>query len=536
MKPVPIVPRALSLFLFWCAATTAIAAPPNIILFLADDMGMGDTSVYQDWTENPASKQIHTPNLERLAAQGLRFTNAHAPSSRCSPTRYALLTGRYCWRTRLKHWVLFGVHCPPLIDRETLTLPEFLHDVGYQSGLIGKWHLGLTYSTKDGSPAAGWEDADLSRPLLDGPLDHGFDRFYGISRSHGTSGPNTHSKIANTPDQQRGPGWMSDRSIVGATGEGKQLDGGYILREIAPALRREATAFMNDAGKQRAPFFLYFASPANHAPYTPCQELGGQTIAGASRYQDGTRTESARLDFVHENDVQVGLLLDYLEETEDPRQPDQKLIANTLFVFASDNGAEVKHKTATGPLRSFKGSIYEGGHRIPFLVSWPDGGIPKGRSTGQLLGLNDLYATIAEALDVILPSAAAPDSFSQWETFQGETTAPPRTPLFVNDHKEATKKRSDERAWVAVIGQDGTLPQAGSWKLFLDHRFAYNGQLHPQELYFLTNDPKEERNRLNDLRARLAQKHLLSCAEAARGDDGRTRLVKAEPEIGTSPR
>ena len=166
-----------------------VEQPPNVIIFLADDMGLGDTSAYQDWTQNPDSLQLSTPAIERLAKQGVRFTDAHSPSSRCSPTRYALLTGRYCWRTRLKHWFLFGVHCPPLIERERITFPEFLQAAGYQTAMFGKWHLGLTYCNKEGNAAEGWDDADLTRPIADGPLDHGFDTFFGVSRSHGTSGP-----------------------------------------------------------------------------------------------------------------------------------------------------------------------------------------------------------------------------------------------------------------------------------------------------------------------------------------------------------
>ena len=147
------------------------AQAPNIIVFLADDMGVGDTSAYQDWTKNSDAAQVHTPHLARLAAQGVRFTDAHAPASRCSPTRYALLTGRYCWRTHLKQWVLFGVQCDPLIERSRRTLPEFLQEHGYRTGMVGKWHLGLQYQNKQGKPARGWNAADLSKPLADGPLD-----------------------------------------------------------------------------------------------------------------------------------------------------------------------------------------------------------------------------------------------------------------------------------------------------------------------------------------------------------------------------
>jgi len=145
--------------LVWLVSVCARAeVPPNIIVFLADDMGMGDTSAYQDWCGNPDPAQLHTPAMDKLAENGVRFTDAHSPSSRCSPTRYALLTGRYCWRTRLKHWVLFGVHCDPLIERDRVTLPEFLQKEGYMTGMLGKWHLGLTYSAANGKPSKGWKE------------------------------------------------------------------------------------------------------------------------------------------------------------------------------------------------------------------------------------------------------------------------------------------------------------------------------------------------------------------------------------------
>ena len=148
---------------------------PNIIVMMADDMGMGDTSAYQDFTGNSDKDQIHTPSMERLARMGVRFTDAHTPSSRCSPTRYGLLTGRYPWRNRLKHWVLFGSQGDPMIEADRPTLATMLRDNGYSTAMVGKWHVGLRYRRSDGKPAAGWEDADLTQPLFDGPLDHGFD-------------------------------------------------------------------------------------------------------------------------------------------------------------------------------------------------------------------------------------------------------------------------------------------------------------------------------------------------------------------------
>ncbi|HCR28769.1 MAG TPA: arylsulfatase, partial [Opitutae bacterium] len=157
---------------------------PNIILMMADDMGMGDTSAYQDFTGNADKDQLNTPQMERLARMGIRFTDAHTPSSRCSPTRYGLLTGRYPWRNRLKHWVLFGSQGDPMIEADRPTIASMLKDHGYSTAMFGKWHVGLRFSRTDGSPAAGWDDADLSKPLHTSPVDHGFDFARYTSRSH----------------------------------------------------------------------------------------------------------------------------------------------------------------------------------------------------------------------------------------------------------------------------------------------------------------------------------------------------------------
>ncbi|MGI9473102.1 MAG: sulfatase-like hydrolase/transferase, partial [Rubripirellula sp.] len=179
---------------------------PNILFMMADDMGMGDTSAYQDFTHNSDADQISTPNMERLARLGVRFTDAHTPASRCTLTRYSLLTGRYSWRNRLKHWVLFGVQGDPMIERDRPTIASLLRDQGYRTGLVGKWHVGLRYSQASGGPASGWEDADLTQPMHDTPLDHGFDYCRFTSRSHGTSGPSAggKKKVPNTPLQSVG--------------------------------------------------------------------------------------------------------------------------------------------------------------------------------------------------------------------------------------------------------------------------------------------------------------------------------------------
>lgn len=508
----------------------AAEPPPNVIVFMADDMGAGDTSAYQDWSGNPDEAQLHTPALDKLARMGVRFTDAHAPSSRCTATRYGLMTGRYSWRTRLKHWVLFGVHGDPLIERQRTTLPEFLRDAGYQTGMVGKWHLGLTYRRSDGSPADAWDDADLTQPLADSPIDHGFDYFKGSSRSHGTSGPDGMKR--NTPDQAIGPGWMVGREVIGATGNGKQLDGSYVLDELGVELDKASLGFLKRASESpEKPFFLYFASPSNHSPYTPSKEIGGIPVIGASRNVDGSPANSTRLDFIYQNDVHVRRLLTWLEETDDPRRPGHPLVENTFFLFTSDNGSEKKDKQFTGPVRSHKGSVYEGGHRVAFIASWPLGGVgdgdPKtpGLSKHRLICHTDVYATLAAILKRPLPplegaGRGAEDSFSQLAALRGKT-APPRPPVFPNDHKEASKKDSERRAVLAV--RSNAAPVPGKWKLFLDHRYAFAQEAHPLELYNLADDPMEANNRLGEVGLEPVVEFLVSEAMAMAGDDGSSR-------------
>jgi len=219
----------LSLFAFTLIAAFQLhaAEPPNIVLMMADDMGMGDTSAYQFFTGNADDVQVHTPNMERLARRGMLFTDAHTPSTRCTATRYGLMTGRYPWRSRMKYWVLFGSQGDPLIEDDRPTMASMLRDSGYRTGMFGKWHIGLRYRQSDGSPAAGFLDADFNQPLHTGPTDRGFDVAMFTSRSHGTSGPHQGKseggKARNTPDQDIGPGHINGKAILGATGDGRKL-------------------------------------------------------------------------------------------------------------------------------------------------------------------------------------------------------------------------------------------------------------------------------------------------------------------------
>ncbi len=480
---------------------------PNVILMMADDMGMGDTSSYQDFTGNEDTQQILTPNMERLARMGVRFIDAHTPASRCTLTRYGLLTGRYSWRNRLKHWVLFGAQGDPMIEADRPTLGTLFQDHGYRTALVGKWHVGLRYRNRNGKAADAWDDADLTQPLFDSPMDHGFDFARFTSRSHGTSGPAVGGKKKpNNASQTIGPGHIHGRTIIGATGDGKRIvdrgNNAYVLEELGSRHLSNAKFFLSthldEHGDQ--PFFLYYACNSNHGPHTPEQQIEGVSVAGAATSVT-LQPLGRRADFIYENDVVLGRLLEYLATTDDPRDPDQKLIKNTIVIFTSDNGAEIAAKTATGPFRSNKGSVYEGGHRVPFLVGWPKGNVgdgnadTPGESNDTLLGLQDLYATFAEVLghsvgDREKAAKGGEDSVSVLAAWQGEQMR--QRQMFFNDHKEA-----EDPAVLAFRSDDPVVAGkmvSGAWKLFLSADLLRKGRAIPTELYDLRADPKEQRD------------------------------------------
>lgn len=508
------------------------ASSPNIIVFMADDMGMGDTSAFQDFTGNADDVQVHTPQMERLARMGVRFTDAHTPSSRCSPTRYGLLTGRYPWRNRLKHWVLFGSQGDPMIEADRPTIASMLRDAGYRTAMVGKWHVGLRYRQSDGRPAAGWVDADLTQPLYTTPLDHGFDFARFTSRSHGTSGPGSGkaTRRKNGPNQNVGPGHIHGRTAVGATGNGKQLvakgPDAYVLTKLGSRHSDHAIEFLTkhvttDSTRDK-PFFLYYPSNSNHGPYTPDVAIGGEPVNGAARTKAGDEMD-VRHNYIYENDVALGQLLSWLEATDDPRNPGHRMIDNTLVIFTSDNGAEKNSNIATGPFRSHKGSVYEGGHRVPFIVSWPAGDVgdgddsTPGTTNAAPIALQDLYATFAEIVESPLPNLregekGAEDSFSVLAAFRGQSL-PNRPPLFFHDHKEAKEDHAASAIRIDSPKLEGNAYD-GQWKLFFDASLLRAGKAKPTELYNLADDPTEQHNliqesRLSPLIAYLADQALL---------------------------
>jgi arylsulfatase A len=396
--------------------------PPNLVYLLADDMGYGDLSCL-----NPGSR-IRTACLDRLAAGGLLFRDAHASSAVCTPSRYSLLTGRYNWRSTLKDGVTFGFS-PPVIEPGRMTVASFLKRQGYAIGCIGKWHLGLDW------PKTANDSVDYTKPIRNGPLSFGFDSFFGISASLDMP-PYVYIR-----DDL--PTAVPDRLIpatpmtLGFYREGP-IAPDFRHDEVLPRLTQEAVGFIDAHARNPAPFFLYFPLPAPHTPILPLPEFQGRS--GATAYGD----------FCLQVDATVGRVLAALEQAG--------VADNTIVIFAADNGcapiADLEALARVGHLPSYhfrghKADIYEGGHRIPLLVRWP-ARIRAGSATDETVCLSDLLATLAELFGESLPDNAGEDSVSNLPLWLGRPLA---TPL-----REATVHTS----------MDGSLSiRQGRWKLEL---------------------------------------------------------------------
>ena len=387
---------------------------PNIILILADDMGYGDVGCY-----NPSSK-IPTPNMDRLASEGIRFTNMHSPSAVCTPTRYGVMTGRYCWRTDLKEHVLFNYE-KPLIERDRLTVASLLKKSEYHTACIGKWHLGLEWAEKAGEsfslfdhtlpwpspPPPPEEEAkiDFAKPVTGGPIDLGFDYFYGTSGCSTAQPP--YCFIEN--DRTVGiPNVMKSQELGGRSG---LMVPGWHHKDVDPTFAQKAVSYIEERAKDpNRPFFLYLAASA---PHEPCTENVVPDFA------QGKSKAGPRGDLVWLFDWMVGNVMDAVERAG--------LAENTLIIATSDNGAlpgcqgkTYGHKS-NGDWRGYKGFIWEGGHREPFIARWPNH-IQAGSTTAQLAGLQDFMATAAAIVDEPLPADSAEDSMDILPALLGDTS------------------------------------------------------------------------------------------------------------------
>lgn len=410
----------LSALLLLCIASSApaAAARPNILYILCDDLGYGDVKCL-----NPAGK-IATPHLDRLAAAGMIFTDAHSGSSVCSPTRYGILTGRYAWRSRLKSGVLGGLS-PRLIEEGRLTVPAMLKERGYATGCIGKWHLGMDWVKLPGKEVSELSietpeqvrNVDYTRPFTNGPLAVGFESYFGIAASLDMV-PYAfleNDRVAQQPTETRRIEMMAGRA--GAfTREGPAAPGftGY---EVLPTFTAKTVEFIRQhaaAAKSGKPFFLYLPLASPHTPILPTAEWLGKS--GLNPYAD----------FVMQTDAAIGEIMEAVEKAG--------IAEDTLIVVTSDNGcspqAKFEELLAKGHnpshvFRGHKADIYDGGHRVPFIVRWP-ARVKAGTKSDQVLCLTDLMATAAEIIGANLPDNAGEDSVSFLPALLGTDQAPLR--------------------------------------------------------------------------------------------------------------
>jgi arylsulfatase A len=474
--------REISRRAFLQAAGASLLSPtkPNIVFILADDIGYGDLRCF-----HPASK-IPTPNLDRLARQGIRFTDAHSPSAVCSPTRYGVLTGRYAWRTWLKRSVLMG-YSPPMIEPGRLTVAGMLKQQGYRCAAIGKWHVGMTFTQADGQPVTQRnrfiEDAreiDFTKPIADGPVDRGFDYFFGNAACPTTDFLYSYIEnrstvgIPSIPE----PGGNFDKDDPLTEYRPGMRSPNFDLNTVDLTLKDASLRFLEDHAQShpRQPFFLYHAMSAAHMPILPAPQFRGKSPVGLYG------------DFVMEADYVVGEIVNTIDRLG--------LARNTLIVFTSDNGPEICVRdlprqfghNSSASLRGLKRDNWEGGHRVPFLARWT-GQIPPVSVSRETLCLTDFMATAAALSGATLPNDAAEDSYNLLPALLAKK---PSRPL-----REATVHHSFDGSFAI---------RQGDWKLLL-HQGAGNknyAEIPPEppisapsapgQLYNLRKDPAERSN------------------------------------------
>jgi arylsulfatase A len=376
---------------------------PNIVFIMADDLGQGDPGCY-----NPESR-IPTPSIDRLAREGMRLTDAHSPSAVCTPTRYGVLTGRYCWRSRLKSGVLWTGWDRALIEEGRPTVASFLRERGYRTGVVGKWHLGFNWESTDGSEIGveSHDATDYARPVTRGPNDVGFESSFIFPASldmppycflldgRAVVAPTEHTPGSKHRRQGGGGFWRA-----GPIAPGFEMDG------VLPELTRRAVGYIDEWGEGDEPFFLYVPLTSPHTPWVPSEPFRGRTEVG--HYGD----------FVAETDWAVGEILGALDR--------HGLSDDTLVIVTSDNGShwpegdiERWGHDANNGWRGQKADIWEGGHRVPFVARWP-GQVEAGSASDGLVCLTDLFATCAEIVGEPLPAGAAEDSVSMLSLLRGD--------------------------------------------------------------------------------------------------------------------
>jgi len=394
------------LLAFLLMTSTAFSAKPNIVYILADDMGYGDVGALNLKCKFP------TPQLDHMAREGMIFTDAHTGSSCCTPTRYGIMTGRYAFRTPLKRGVLSG-YSALMVERERTTVASFLKEQGYATACIGKWHMGIDWPTTDGKQvkdrSSAESNVDYASNIKGGPLDVGFDYYFGLA---GSLGMPPH-------------GFIEDRRLVGelgrvAKGKSKERDDplfqcrpgqsvkGFNVFEVLRRITERAVDYIGETAKKDQPFFLYFSLNSPHAPVAPHADWAGKS--GVNPYAD----------FMMETDWGVGQIFEALEKTG--------VAENTLVLFTADNGcsqtagfdtlAKAGHRPG-GIYRGLKGTLYEGGHRVAHLVKWP-ARIKAGSVCREPVCTTDFLATLAELHGKTLTDTAGEDSVSFFPALMGQ--------------------------------------------------------------------------------------------------------------------
>ena len=457
---------------------------PNIIIILADDLGYGDISIYDK------NNKINTINIDRLALGGMRFTDAHTPSSVCTPTRYGLLTGRYNWRAKLKRGVLNG-KSKALIPNSRTTIASLLQNKGYNTAFIGKWHLGWDWALKNEAKVdkdkTDFSNIDFTKEVKNTPNDLGFGYSYGHCGSLDMA-PYVYvenGKITEVPDTVTVNDGKYSRWRKGPTSKD------FVHDDVTPNFVRRSIQYIDEYSKKSKPFLLYLPLPSPHKPILPTKEWEGKS--GLNPYGD----------FMLMIDNYVGQLLNSIEKAG--------INDNTIIIFTSDNGTspganikELKRKghSPNSIYRGHKADIYEGGHRVPFIVKWPKE-IKKGSVSDETICLTDLMATFAEITDYDLKANEGEDSFSLLPILKNNT--------FTSPLREATVHHS-------ILGNFAI--RKGDWKLIMcpgSGGWSLPGPKDPTtleglpkvQLYNLSNDPEETINLESAEPDKLAELKLL---------------------------
>ncbi|QDU11479.1 sulfatase-like hydrolase/transferase [Gimesia aquarii] len=471
------------------------ATKPNIVFILADDLGYGDVACF-----NSESK-VPTPYLDQLAADGMRFTDAHSPSTVCTPTRYSIMTGQMAFRLNYPG-VFTGVGGPCLIAKDRLTLPGMLRDKGYETAIFGKWHIGMTFLDKDGKmiharrPAQNTDRTikinpgveavrriDYSRTVPDAPIHRGFDHFFGTVCCPTTDWLYAFMDGDRIPVP---PAKLLDKSSLPKHAWSFDCRQGLIApdfdhEEVDMVFLKKSLEFLDKHSKEypEKPFFLFHSLQAVHLPSFPGKDFHGKTLAGPHG------------DFIFEFDYIVGQLLQKLESLG--------LTENTLVIVTSDNGPEVgtvinmreKHQhNGARPWRGMKRDNWEGGHRVPMIVRWP-GKVEAGSISDQTVCLTDMVATCAAIVDTKLPNDAAEDSFNILPILLGETKEDIRDFTLHQTMSLKLAIRNGDWKYLDHKGSGGNNYGRGKLKRFNLHDKAPDA---PGQLYNMKSDPGETTN------------------------------------------